>query len=132
MLPRRLPQHCRDRPGWLRVVAHGLWSSVPCTTWHPAVPADVGACLAAIRHEEGQRERDAAHGTLGNLQRPQIPLRRSGRFRQDQPRTARMLLSMTPTWPTNSTASSTILPRALITVSEGCRAAATDEIAPIA
>jgi len=36
-----------------------------------AVPADVGAGLTAIRHQQAERERDAAHGALGHLQRPE-------------------------------------------------------------
>ena len=52
-----------------------------------AVPADVGARLAAIRYQEGQRQRDAAHGAPGGLQRPEIPLRACPRFRQRQMRT---------------------------------------------
>jgi hypothetical protein len=32
MPPRRLQQHRRDRPGCVRLVADGLWSSVRCTT----------------------------------------------------------------------------------------------------
>ena len=43
-----------------------------------AVPADVGAGLAAIGDHQGQRKRDAAHGALGNLQRPG-PVARRGR-----------------------------------------------------
>lgn len=47
----------------------------------PAVPADVRACLAAIRHQQGPRERNAAHGALGDLQRPQLPSRGCRRIR---------------------------------------------------
>ena len=58
-----------------------------------AVPADVGARLAAIRYQQGQRERDAAHGALGYLQRPEpVALRGRWRFSQRESRTDRKLL----------------------------------------
>ena len=57
-----------------------------------AVPADVRACLAAIRHQQGSRERNAAHGALGDLQRPQLPSRGCRRIRHRRLRTGRMLL----------------------------------------
>jgi hypothetical protein len=58
-----------------------------------AVPADVGARLAAIRYQQAERERDAAHGALGYLQRPEpVVVRGRRRFGQRQARTGRTLL----------------------------------------
>jgi len=101
-------QHAVKRPGRRRIgeccpgacdSAAGIRRGV-CVPWRtgcgpafrarpsiPAVPADVGARLAAIRYQEGQRERDAAYGALGGLQRPEIPLRGRRWFRQRQMRT---------------------------------------------
>jgi hypothetical protein len=48
-----------------------------------AVPADVGACLAAIRYQQAERTRDAAQGALDYLQRPEpVALRGRWWFRQ--------------------------------------------------
>ena len=57
-----------------------------------AVPADVGACLTAIRYQQGQGERDAAHGALGDLQRPGNLLRGCRWFCKRQMRTSWTLL----------------------------------------
>src|SRR5579859_6571223 len=44
-----------------------------------AVPADIGACLAAVGDEQAERERDAAQRALGGLQRTAPGIARRGR-----------------------------------------------------
>ena len=91
-LRRRPSQHCPDPPGCVRAVTHGCSPAFRARPSILAVPADVGACLPAVRYQEGQWERDAAHGALGGLQRPEVPLGGCRPFRQDQIRTGRALL----------------------------------------
>jgi len=57
-----------------------------------AIPADIGARLTAIRDQQGQRKRDAAHGAPSHLQRAgTIALRGRRWYRRRRTRSARKL-----------------------------------------